>query len=147
MRTIQHLERVSATAIMLAMMGAGPAVAEPVAWNQEDVTRLAGEFARTLAKISSAAKAAPMQETALQQRRRDAAVRTLASLREDADGFSKRLARGQGHFETELVFQQLRKFFRETRDVAGDAVAFGEQRSNLDAAGTLLEKLARYYDD
>ena len=129
------------------MLGVGPALAEPKAWDQNEVKRLAGEFAQSLAKISAAAGVAPPQETAMQQRTRDAAVGRLGSVHEAADGLAKRLANGWDRSDTQLYFEQVRELFDQARGVAGDAVAKAEQRSNLDAAEKLLGQLARYFDD
>lgn len=128
------------------MLGAGVALAEPQEWDQKEATRLAREFAESIEKIAIAAKTAPLQKTAIQQRTRDGAVNGLGDVRKAADAYAKQLESGRDGSATELFFAQVRQLFQQTLSVARDAVASDEQRSNLEAAEKTLDQLARYYD-
>lgn len=148
MKPIRRLELASTLALVFAswLLGSGAAFAEPQEWDQKEASRLAGEFAQSIEKISTAAKTAGLQKTAIQQRTRDGAVNRLRGVREAADALAKQLAGGRDRSATELFFAQVRQLFQQTRAVARDAVASDEQSSNLEAAEKLLDQLARYYD-
>ncbi|MBW2294156.1 MAG: hypothetical protein JRG94_17865 [Deltaproteobacteria bacterium] len=145
MRSPRIVGRIVVVLIAL-QLGAAPALAEPQEWNQKEASRLAGEFAQSIEKISTAAKTAGLQKTAIQQRTRDGAVNRLRGVREAADALAKQLAGGRDRSATELFFAQVRQLFQQTRAVARDAVAGDEQSSNLEAAEKLLDQLARYYE-
>jgi len=142
------MEWVSGLVVVLAswLLGAGMAVAEPQEWDQQEATKLAQEFVETIDKIIAGAKTAPLQKTAIRQRTRDGAVSGLSAVRKSAEAYAKQLESGRDGSATELFFAQVREGFEQTRSVARDAVASGEQRSNLETAEKLLDQLARYYD-
>jgi hypothetical protein len=148
MKLIRRMERVSGLVVMLAawLLGAGLAIAEPQEWDQQEATKLAQEFVVTIEKIIAGAKTAPLQQTAIRQRTRDGAVNGLNNVRKSAEAFAKQLESGRDGSATELFFAQVRQGFEQTLSVARDAVASGEQLSNLEAAEKLLDQLARYYD-
>ena len=152
MGQIRHLEIIDISIVVSIVLfaawslGAGAALAEPQPWDQKEAARLSEAFSQSLSKIASAAKTAPLQQTAIQQRTRDGAVNRLGSVREAADALAKQIASGRDGAATELFFAQVRQLFNQMRSVAGDAVASKEQEVNLAAAEELLDQLARYYD-
>jgi hypothetical protein len=148
MRLIRSKDWNGALAVVFAslLLAAGAAFAEPQEWNQKEASRLAAEFAQSIAKMSATAKAASPQRTAIQQRTRDGAVSRLHSVREAADALAEQLGEGRDRFATELFFAQVRELYRQTLAAARDAVAGAEQRSNIAAAENALDQLARYYD-
>lgn len=129
------------------LLVAVPTLAEPEAWDQDEVTELADQFMISLARISLAAKTATQQETAIQQRMRDGAVSGLGRLREVASGYSKQLHNGRGRSATELYFGQVRELFQNIRGGARDAIPAKQQGENIAAAEKLLDQLAKYYED
>ena len=148
MSQFRHPEMISISIVVFAtwLIGAGVALAEPQPWDQQEVGRLSAALSQTLTEISMAAKTAPMQQTAIQQRTRDGAVNSLHRVRQAADAFAKQIAGGRDRGATELFFAQVRQLFHEMRSVARDAVPSPEQEANLAAAEKLLDELARYYD-
>lgn len=144
----RRVQWIASLAVILAswIFGAGLALAEPQAWDQQKATKLAREFSDTIEKIITDAKTAPLQKTAIRQRTRDGALNSMGDVRTAADTFAKQLESGRDGSATELFFAQVRQMFQQTVLVARDAVAVDQQRANLDAAESLLDQLGRYYD-
>lgn len=136
-----------ATGFWLVLATLAPlASAEPPAWNAEEVTALAVKLDAEIEKLLEMAPAAPPQETAFQQRTRDAAVEDTKRAREASRRLVEKLHLGWDRDETETHFQLVTTALREVRTTAGDAVPSFEARTILTRIEGLQRELAKRYE-
>jgi len=137
-----------ALALVLALGAPGSqARAEGPAWRQQEVLGLARKLDVVLGEVVAAAREETPQDTALQQRTRDAAVSRFDRVRQAADALVAKLEAGWDRDASEAYFRNLRDVFRETGQVAGDAVPRENVRQKLDEAIGILKQLSRYYPE
>src|SRR5262245_23782771 len=89
--------RIASSAIAALVLIAAAATAAPPAapkWNQQDVLALAEKLAGALRDGEAASREAPLQSTALQQRKRDGALSSFRQVREAADTYVAKLRAG-----------------------------------------------------
>jgi hypothetical protein len=123
------------------------ALADPPVWDQKQVTALATQLVQVVDAALAASKEAPGQATALQQRRRDAAVSGYRRVREAAADYRAKLEAGRDRDLTEAHFRNLRNLVKSTRASAGDAEPTPKAQEQLDKVDSLLGELGRYYPD
>jgi hypothetical protein len=128
-------------------LGAQLARADAPAWDPKQVTALASQLVQVVDEALAAAKQAPPQATALQQRRRDAAVSGYRRVREAAADYLAKLEAGRDRDMTEAHFRNLRNLFKSTRASAGNAEPTPEAQERLKRIDQLLRELGRYYPD
>jgi hypothetical protein len=144
------MSRSRASAILVAALvlaHTGPARAEAPAWDQRQVTALAQQLVKVLGDIATAAREAPPQATAIQQRTRDAAISGIHRVRSAASDYLSKLRAGQDRDLTESRFRIVRDSFRDQLAVARDAVAGPKMDELLSKANGLLDELGQYYPD
>jgi hypothetical protein len=133
----------------LALIAAANAFGAPPAsepkWNQKEVLALGEKLVTALHDAEAAAREAPPQATALQQRKRDAAVSTFLEVRQAADVYVTKLRAGWDGDRTEAYFRNVRDGLRRALDSARDAVPSEKVGENLGKANQALAELARYY--
>lgn len=134
-------------ATLALALGAQLARADATPWDQKQVTALATQLVQVVDEALAASKEAPPQATALQQRRRDAAVSGYRRVREAAADYLARLEAGRDRDMTEAHFRDLRKEFKSTRVSAGDAEPTPKAQEQLKRIDQLLNELGRYYPD
>jgi hypothetical protein len=138
-----------AGAMLLAAIGLGlwassARAAEP-RWNQQEVLGLAEQLARVLDETAAAAREAPPQPTVLQQRTRDDALSSMGRVQQAADDYVAKLRKGWDRDLTEAYFKSVKRLFRDTRELARDAVPTQKVDQKLRETDAILEKLSRYY--
>jgi hypothetical protein len=121
------------------------ALAQALEWDQERVIELAEQLTQELAAASAAASEAPAQQTVMQQRSRDAAVRQIERVRSDADALLKKLRAGLGRDATATYFYLVLERAGEVIEIAGDAVPRKDPIAHWRAAGETAREMARYY--
>ncbi len=131
----------------MLLLATTPVRAERLEWDQDQVTELAAKLTEEFTDAKAAAAEAPRQDTALQQRTRDAAVAHFERVRTAAEDFLRKLRSGRGRDATVAYFEQVRLGLREVREIARDAVARERPRKHLTAADEILDQLSRYYQD
>jgi len=137
-------------AILLAaalLAHAAPARAAAPEWNQKEVTALARKLLGVVDQIDAAAKVAPQQPTAMQQRTRDAAKNSFFQVRRATADYVAKLEAGRDRELTEAHFRGVKIAFADTRRLARDAVPTPEMEGYLRKADELLSELGRYYPD
>ena len=132
--------------IVAATASAAPPDGAPE-WNQKHVTALAAQLVQVVDEALASAKEAPPQATALQQRRRDAALGGYRQVREAAADYLAKLEAGRDRDMTEAHFRNLRNLFKSTRQSAGDAEPMPEAQQQLTKIDRLLKQLGGYYPD
>jgi hypothetical protein len=140
----------------ITAVGAAPSLAEPelsVAkpepeWDADRVIDLATELVEAVGAALLVAREAPGQETALQQRKRDAAVGEMQRVhgisREYLARLRERWSR-EGPEDSAYFFQQLRRSVEGARETAADAVPTARGGAALERVSELLDELARFY--
>ncbi len=122
---IRGIGRIGAglAAAMLGLCLATAAGAQALEWDAEEVLTLATELDHGIgALLREAPKAAP-QDTAFQQRTRDAAVTQMKRAKEASASFLSKLRLGWDRDETEPHFRYLSGALKDVRETAGDAEA------------------------
>ncbi len=114
---------VRVAAVLLALVVGASATAEDIAWNAEEVLAIATELDRSIAAVLREAPKAGPQDTAFQQRTRDAAVTQMKRAKEASANFLSKLQLGWDRDETEPHFRYLSGVLKEVRETAGDAEA------------------------
>jgi hypothetical protein len=130
-------------ALLLAILA--PAL-PAAAWDQGEATALAAELEQVLGLVLASAEKAAPQETALQQRTRDAAVVEMRQAHEMSREYHSKLDRGANQDDTEHLFNQLRSVTRQARRTARDAVADPKVAPLLDRMDSLVDALVAQYD-
>jgi hypothetical protein len=139
-----HSIRIAFAAVSAVSLATAVARAE-TAWDGAEVTRLATELHATLGEGLALARVAPPQETAFQQRTRDAAVTEMKRAHEIAGEYSKRLRGGQSREDSENFFRQLRAIIADARQTADHAVPSAEIARLLERADQLVREIGGYY--
>jgi hypothetical protein len=142
--------RITSSAIAVLVLIAAAATAAPPAapkWNQQDVLALAEKLAGALRDGEAASREAPLQSTALQQRKRDGALSSFRQVREAADTYVAKLRAGWDRDMTSAYFRAVRNGLRDALSSARDAVPSEQVGQHLDEADQAIAELARYYPD
>lgn len=136
-----------AALVLLAAGAASHARAAEPDWDPKQVIALAEKLVTILDESIAAAREAPPQATALQQRTRDAAVKDFQRVRQAADVFVSKLEAGWDRDMTVAYFRSVRDGFRDARQTARDAVPTEKAEENLRKANQVLSELSRHYPD
>ena len=139
----------SAIAALVWIAAAAATAAPPAApkWNQQDVLALAEKLAIALRDGEAASREAPLQSTALQQRKRDGALSSFRQVREAADTYVAKLQAGWDRDMTSAYYRAVRNGLRNALSSARDAVPSDQVGQHLDEANQAIAELARYYPD
>ncbi|MCG8589082.1 MAG: hypothetical protein MJE66_07300 [Proteobacteria bacterium] len=111
----------------------------------EALTPLALELTEIVDKALALARTAKSQDTALQQRTRDAAVSAMERVRRMAVEYRERVGQSQSIAETELFFGSLSEAVASAREIAGDAVPAPGVAVELDRLGAVIARLSDVY--
>ena len=129
--------------LVLACLGAGVASAEE--WNAERALELAVELEDTLAQALEAAKTAPPQETAMQERTRDGAVVEMKYAHRASRELVTQLRIGAGRDATEPLLRGVRTTYESAIETAENAVAQTTVAPLLEKAESLMRSLQKRY--
>ncbi|TMA35574.1 MAG: hypothetical protein E6J87_03345 [Deltaproteobacteria bacterium] len=138
--------RLAAAALALISIAA-PAWSAPPKWDPKQVLALAERLAKALDEVEAAAREAPPQATALQQRKRDAALSGFHRVREAAHAYVSRLKAGWDRDMTAAYFRSVRDGVRDARASARDAVPSEQVDEKFRAADQALDELSSFYPD
>ena len=140
--------RTAAWIAALALFASAAATAAPPEapkWNQKDVLALGERLSGALRDAEAASREAPIQSTALQQRKRDGALSEFRRVRESADAFVAKVRAGWDREMTSAYFRSVRNGLRDAHASARDAVPSEQVGQHLDEADQAIAELARYY--
>ena len=135
-----HVAR--ASALLLLTVAAAPANAE---WDSRRVVELAAQLEETIGLGLRAAETARQQETAIQQRTRDAAVAAMKRAHEVSGEFAVKIRGGWDREESEPFFNQLRLAMRRAREKGRDAEPDPKVVPHLDRMDALMIELSKQY--
>ncbi len=135
-----HVAR--ASALLLLTVAAAPANAE---WDSRRVIELAAQLEETIGLGLRAAETARQQETAIQQRTRDAAVAAMKRAHEVSGEFAVKIRGGWDREESEPFFNQLRLAMRRARGRARNAAPDPNVVPHLDRMDALMIELSKQY--
>ena len=139
------MKRFSLCLLLLAALLA-PVSAPAVEWDPEQVESLAVELVELTGRVLALAPRQLGQETVIQQRQRDAAVRQMERTHELARTYLDRLRGDPEPEATEPFFFQLREAVRAVRQVARDAVPSKQIEPLLRSIRMVTERIAVYYE-
>jgi len=106
---------------------------------------LAAQIVETLDALRTVSTDAPMQDTAMQQRTRDAAVVEMRHVASMASDYVERLGESEELRDTEFLFRNLRTAVDDALETAGDAEAPPASAKQLARLDALLTRLAALY--
>lgn len=135
-----HVAR--ASALLVLTVAAAPANAE---WDSRRVIELAAQLEETIGLGLRAAETARQQETAIQQRTRDAAVAAMKRAHEVSGEFAVKIRGGWDREESEPFFNQLRLAMRRAREKGRDAEPDPNVVPHLDRMDALMIELSNQY--
>ncbi|MBW2267356.1 MAG: hypothetical protein JRH16_02175 [Deltaproteobacteria bacterium] len=124
-------------------LGAGAALAEE--WDVKRALELAVELEDTLAQALEAAEAAPQQETAMQERTRDAAVVQMRYTHRTSRELVTKLRIGGERDATEPFLIQVESAYRNAIETARNAVPQAAVAPLLEKAESLILSLQKLY--
>ena len=137
----------AATAGMgLILVSVASSSAEAPSWEAEKVLSLATELDFAIAKVLEIAPEVDPQETAFQQRTRDAAVVEMKHAKDASQRLAEKLRLGWSRGETEAYFHRLSVALRGVARTAGDAVAQEETQPLLSRIEQLRLELEKLYE-
>jgi phage shock protein A len=128
-----------------SILVAAPASAEPKAWDEAEVAKLANQLVSAVANIKN--NVAGRREEADPSSARWVVLDDLMQLQHRAVAFEGLVRSGQGRDKTEPVFRRIRSAVDNARR---DAPAFPDvqkQREHIDRAQSALTALTAYYED
>jgi len=143
MRTVNRILLAASLSLPVAL--ASLDLRAEMVWEQDRVTTLAEDLARELSLLLEAARSGPQQDTAMQQRTRDAALTVLRRTHENAERLATMLREGNGHFATEGQFEAVKQGMVQALKTAKNAVAQPGAREHLAAAQDVRAELSMYY--
>jgi hypothetical protein len=134
-------------ALLLALSGAGGSLAEgePGSWDAEAVAKRADEIEAIFRETYELSLSPPPQQTALQQRQRDAAQGQIRRVRDLAADYAGRMRSGWSRSDSEPYFRLLVEGVEELWSTAGDAVPQAKAKALLDRANEIMNELQAYY--
>jgi hypothetical protein len=134
----------------LILVSVAASSAEAPSWEAEKVLSLATELDFSIAKVLEVAPEVDPQETAFQQRTRDAAVVEMKRAQDASQRLVEKLRLGWSRGETEPYFHRLSVALsvalRGVARTAGDAVAQEETQPLLSRIEQLRQQLEKLYE-
>ncbi len=127
-----------------SVLVAAPGFAEPLAWNEAEVAKLASELAVEVASMKK--NIAGRRDEADPNSARWVVLDDLMQLQHRVVAFEGLVRAGQGRDNTEPVFRRIRTAVDNARR---DAPAFPDlqkQRKHIDRAQSALNALSAYYE-
>jgi hypothetical protein len=133
--------------LLLALVWAGGSLAqdEPGGWDAELVTKRAVELEAIFRETYELSLSPPPQQTALQQRQRDAAQGEIRRVRDLAADYAGRMRSGWSRADSEPYVRLLVEGVNELWSTAGDAVPQAKAKALLDRANEIMNELQAHY--
>ncbi len=132
---------------LFALLLSASAATHAATWDAAAVLEHAEALHTEIGAVLALVPDAPAQETAMQQRTRNAAVVLMKRAHELSDEYVRRLRSGWDRDESQPFFEQVREEVREARRSAGDAVPTEQVAPHLEQIDRLLEQLSSVYRD
>jgi hypothetical protein len=115
-------------------------------WDQAKVTSLANELEKSLEDSYAQIQTAPPQQTAMQQRNREAAQGVVRRARDLSADLATKIRAGWGRTESEPYFRMVAEEVAHIWDTAGDAVPTESAQPRIDRMQQILSELRAAYD-
>lgn len=116
------------------------------AWDQAAATKLATELEQTLQKSYESSLKAPPQQTALQQRERDAAQGGIRRARDLGEEYARKMRAGWDRGASEPYFRVVAEEMENVWTTAGRAEPAESARPRIDRLRRILDELRALYD-
>ena len=115
-------------------------------WDDGAVTQLATDLEKTLQDGYKQSLKAPLQQTVLQQRRRDAAQGVIRRARDLSEDYARKMRAGWSREASEPSFRAVFEEVAHIWDTAGDAAPAESAKPLIDRLQKILEELRTRYD-
>jgi hypothetical protein len=142
-----------ATAVVICMawpaltaLGEPPIQPDEKVWDQAVVTKLAGELEQTFRQAYAQSLKAPPQETAIQQRERDATQGVIRRVRDVSEEYARKMAAGYDRGSSEPYFRAVVEEFEYMWDSAGEAVPAEAAQPTIARLNQLIGQIRALYD-
>lgn len=142
MRTASSL---SAIAFLWLLPSQG--MAELAKWDQDRVTKLAGELAKATTDLQTALRNEPTPTLGSgQSRSYYRLVQTVRRMRTEARHLAAELASGEGYEQTLPIYESLNVMANDAREEARRTFTSNFVLDKASAVGSVLMRIAPYYD-
>jgi hypothetical protein len=115
-------------------------------WDQQRAIELSSQLEETFDLVVQSAEIAAPQQTAMQQRTRDAALSEFTHVRDISRDYAAKIREGWGREDSEPFFSQLSQATRRAREIARDAVPVPKVAVLLERVDSLLLQLSKQYE-
>jgi hypothetical protein len=133
--------------LLFAMWLPSGSFAELAKWDQERVTTLGEELAKTCGALYDTFLKQPASTVGSERARDYHRLRQIVRrVRDEARHLSAALARGEGYEPTLPVYEELMAMVRDAREIANRTFSSSSVLDRAVAAGDSLRRLGPYYD-
>jgi hypothetical protein len=136
----------NALAFVLAVALVAPIALAEEGWNSAAVLKLANELESTIDSLYEFSLEAPPQETALQQRTRDATQGEIKNARDLCAAYAQHMRNGWTRAESEPTFRVVLASVVEIRKTGDDAKPAENAKPLIDRLETILDALRGRHD-
>jgi hypothetical protein len=147
MRSVRWISGITiAAAALLVLAGPAPALEQDLAWNQEEVAKVAEQFYEAVSGLVLRARMGRNVQTTLAQGNRDFLLQEdLSALQRVSAALARRLAQGHDREQTEVLFDRVENVVQRAVVNQRSAQVLENAQSDIDEARGILNQLRLYY--
>lgn len=147
MRSVRWISGIMvAAAGLLVLAGPAPALETDLAWNQEEVAKVAAQFNEAVNGLVSRAKMGRNVQTTLAQGNRDFLLQEdLSTLQRVSAALARRLGEGQDREQTAVLFERVENVVQRAVVNQRSAQVLENAQADIDKARGILNQLRVYY--
>jgi len=131
--------------LLISLLTAGSASAEPLAWNQQQVAKTTADLVHALDALLADPELQSQQATAMQQREHTAAVSSARHLRECVQTLRRKVNAGYDREESFPFWEQCTELRSDIQAYARHSWLPEATDKRANRAGDLIDTLGRYY--
>ena len=147
MRSVRWISGIMvAAAALLVLAGPAPALEMDLAWNQEEVAKVAEQFYEAVSGLVLRARTGRNVQTTLAQGNRDFLLQEdLGTLQRVSAALARRLAQGHDREQTRVLFNRVENVVQRAVVNQRSAQVLENAQADIDKAGGILNQLRLYY--
>ena len=147
MRSVRWISGIMvAAAALLVLAGPAPALEMDLAWNQEEVAKVAAEFNEAVNGLVLRARGGRNVQTTIAQGNRDFLLQQdLGTLQRVSAMLAQRLGEGQNRDHTQVLFNRVENVVQRAVVNQRSAQVLENAQADIDKARGVLNQLRLYY--